>query len=167
MAWSKIFRPLVVVMILFFASAAHAEIYTGEGKYVMSEGENLGVAKERAKADAMQNAAEKAGTYVRSYSRSKNFELEENVIETMTSNILKLIEEPKFLPYEQLDNLEGLLIRVIVKVQIDDSDINRWLNKDDKEKSELVSQNEALRKANAEQEKQIAELKKQLALATT
>ena len=136
----KIFRRAVsmlfVVAIMTFAAVTHAEIYTGEGSYIMSEGENLGVSKERAK----------AGTYVKSYSRSKNFELEEDIIETMTANILKLVEDPKFLPYEQLDNLEGLMIRVIVKVQIDDSDINRWLNKDDNEKSTLVSQMEALRK---------------------
>ena len=154
---------LVIVSIMLFSAVTHAEIYTGEGSYIMSEGENLSVAKERAKADAMRNAAEKAGTYVKSYSRSKNFELEEDIIETMTANILKLVEAPKFLPYEQLDNLEGLLIRVIVKVQIDDSDINRWLNKDDSEKSTLVSQMEALRKANEEQARQIAELKRQLA----
>ena len=163
----KIFRRAVsmmfVVSIMLFAAVTHAEIYTGEGSYVMSEGENLGVSKERAKADAMRNATEKAGVYVKSYSRSKNFELEEDIIETMTANILKLVEDPKFLPYEQLDNLEGLMIRVIVKVQIDDSDINRWLNKDDNEKSTLVSQNEALRKANEEQARIIEDLKRQLA----
>ena len=75
----------------------------------MSEGKNLGVAKKRAKADAMRNVAEKAGTYVKNYSSSKNFELEEDIIETMTANILKLIGNPNFLPYEQLDNPEGLL----------------------------------------------------------
>lgn len=111
----------------------------------------------------MRNAAEKAGVYVKSYTRARNFELEEDIIETMTANILKLVEAPKFLPYEQLDNLEGLLIRVVVKVQIDDSDINRWLNKNEQEKSTLVAQNEALRKANADQERQIAELKRHLA----
>lgn len=129
----------------------------------MSEGENLGVSKERAKADAMRNATEKAGVYVKNYTRTKNLTLEEDIIETMTANILKLVEDPKFLPYEQLDNLEGLLIRVIVKVQIDDSDIMRWLNKDEQEKSELVSQMEALRKSYDEQARQIAELKRQLA----
>ena len=161
----KIFRRAVSILFIFsillLASISHAEIYTGEGKYIMSEGENLGVAKERAKADAMRNACEKAGTYVKSYSRSKNFELEEDIIKTMTANIIKLIEE-KFLPYEQLDNLEGLLIHVIVKAQIDDSDIIRWLKKTDDEKSILVAQMEALRKANEEQARQIEELKRQL-----
>ena len=138
---------LFFVSIMTFAAVSHAEIYIGEGSYCMSEGENLGVAKERAKADAMRNACEKAGTYVKSYSRARNFELEEDIIETMTANILKLIEE-KYLPYEQLDNLEGLMIRIVIKVQIDDSDITRWLNKDESEKSMLVAQMEAMRKDN-------------------
>lgn len=106
---------LFFVAIMTFAAVSHAEIYIGEGSYCMSEGENLGVAKERAKADAMRNACEKAGTYVKSYSRARNLELEEDIIETMTANILKLLEE-KYLPYEQLDNLEGLMIRIVIKV---------------------------------------------------
>lgn len=67
---------LFVAAIMLFASVTHAEIYTGEGSYVMSEGENLGVAKERAKANAMRNASEQAVVYVKSYSRARNFELE-------------------------------------------------------------------------------------------
>ncbi|MBR4151809.1 MAG: tetratricopeptide repeat protein [Selenomonadaceae bacterium] len=167
MNWRKIFRRTVSILfavsIMLFAAVSHAEIYIGEGSYCMSEGENLGVAKERAKADAMRYACEQAGVYVKSYSRERNFELEEDVIETITANIIKLVEEPHFLPYEQIDNMEGLLIRVTVKAQIDDSDITRWLNKDEQEKSTLVSQMEALRKANEEQARQIAELKRQLA----
>lgn len=170
MAWRKIFRRMVsvlfVISILSFASITHAEIYTGEGSYIMSEGENLGVAKERAKAYAMRNASEKAGTYVKSYKRTKNLMLEEDIIETMTANILKLVENPKFSPLKELENLEGILVHVVVKVQIDDSDINRWLNKDEQEKTTLVSQMEALRKANEEQERQFAELKRQLAQST-
>ena len=159
----RIVSALVITGFLLVNAVSHAEIYTGEGSYVMSEGENLGVSKERSKADAMRNASEKAGVYVRSYARSRNFELEEEIIETMTANIIKLVENPHFYPLEEVDNLEGVLIRVTVKVQIDDSDINRWLNKDEQQKSELVAQMEALRKANAEQERQIAELKRQLA----
>ena len=147
----RCFIALIGMIFALNAAVAHAEIYTGEGSYVMSEGENLGVSKERAKADAMRNATEKAGVYVKSYSRSKNFELEEDIIETMTANILKLVENPHFDMPEKVNNLEGILIHVIVKVQIDDSDITRWLNKSEQEKSTLVSQMEALRKAYDEQ----------------
>ena len=161
----KNFLTAIVATLFLLTAVAHAEVkvYDGEGTYVMSEGENLGVAKERAKADAMRNACEQAGVYVKSYSRSINNELDEDVIETMTANIVKLVEEPHFFPLEEVDNLEGVLIRVTVKVQIDDADIKRWLNKPEAEKSTLVAQMEALRKANADQERQIAELKRQLA----
>ena len=74
----------------------------------------------------------------------------------MTANIVKFVENPHFYPLETVDNLEGIKIRVTVKVQIDDSDINRWLNKDEQQKSELFAQNEALRKANEEQARQLA-----------
>ena len=169
MTFGKIFRRTIIMFFIFsiipFSAVTHAEIktYTGEGSYVMSKFENLEIARERAKIDAMRNACEKAGTYVKSYSRARDFELEEDIIETMTSNILKLVEKPIFQMLEEVDNLEGIMIRVTIKAQIDDSDITRWLNKNDNEKFTLVVQNEALRKANEEQERQIAELKRQLA----
>ncbi len=160
---------LTILSTLLFATVSHAEIqtYTGEGIYIMSEGENLGVAKERAKANAMRNACEQAGVYVESRTEVRNLQVDKDEIITMTSNILQLIEEPHFYPLEEVDNLEGIKIRVTVKAKIDDTDINRWLNKGSREKAELVAQNEALRKANEEQERQITELKRQLAKSTT
>lgn len=167
MSARKIFRrtliTLLTVSIMMFASVTHAEVYTGEGSYIMSKVETLEVARERAKADAMRNACEKAGTYVKSYTKIENLMLTEDVIETMTANIIKLIEKPIFQMLEGVDNLDGIMIRVTVKAQIDDSDITRWLNKDEQEKSELVAQMDALRKANEEQARQIEELKRQLA----
>lgn len=171
MTWRKIFRrgfiALIVMIFALNASIACAEVYIGEGSYVMSKVETLEVARERAKADAMRSASEQAGVYVKSYSRSRNFDLEEDIIETMTASIIKLVGNPHFYPLETVDNLEGVLIRVTVNVQINDSDINRWLSKSEQEKSELVAQMEALRKANEEQARQIAELKRQLAQSTT
>ena len=167
----KFFRrtisALFIAAILLVNAAAHAEIYIGEGSYVMSKFETLEVSRERAKADAMRNACEQAGVYVRNYSRERNFKLEEDVIETMTVNIIQLVETPQFSMLEQVDNLEGVLIRCTVKAQIDDSDINRWINKPSDEIATLVAQNEALRKANAELERQLAELKRQVAQAVT
>lgn len=167
MTRDKIFRRAVsmvfIAAILLLNAVSHAEIYSAEGSYVMSEVENLKVAKERAKANAMRYACEQAGVYVKSYSLMKNFNLEADVIETMTANIIKLVEEPHFYPLEEVANMGGVLIRVTIKAQIEDSDISRWMNKDSQQISELVSQNDALRKANAEQERKIAELKRQLA----
>ena len=41
----------------------------------MSEGENLGVSKERAKQKALRNIQEQAGVFISSYSRMNNFNL--------------------------------------------------------------------------------------------
>ena len=165
----KIFATAIATASLLIATNAHAEIqtYTGEGTYIMSESENLTVAKERAKSDAMRRAQEQAGVYIRSYSRTKDFELIEDEIIAIASSVLKLLEAPHFYPLETVDNLEGVMIRVTVNVQIDSEDVNRWLKKDDAEKSMLIAQNEEYRRVNAEQERQIAELKRQLAQSTT
>ena len=168
---TKIFRRLSPILfagtILFASSTADAEIqtYTGEGTYIMSEGENLGVAKERAKADAMRNACEQAGTFVESTTQVANMMVTKDEITTMTGGIVKLLEEPTYAPLKELDNLEGVLIHVTVKVSIDSDDVLKWLNKTTGERAQLVNQMEALRKSNDEQARQIAELKAQLAQA--
>ena len=167
----NIFRqvtPILFAGTIFFVSpTANAEIqtYTGEGSYIMSEGENLGVAKERAKADAMRNACEQAGTFVQSTTQVANMMVTKDEITTMTGGIVKLLEDPTFAPLKELDNLEGVLIHVTVKVSIDSEDVLKWLKKSSGERAQLVSQMDALRKSNDEQARQIAELKAQLARA--
>ncbi|MBR2518879.1 MAG: tetratricopeptide repeat protein [Selenomonadaceae bacterium] len=169
----KIFRrvtPILFAGIIFFTSTnANAEIqtYTGEGSYIMSEGENLSIAKERAKADAMRNACEQAGTFVESTTQVANMMVTKDEIITMTGGIVKLLEDPAYAPLKELENLEGILISVKVKVSIDSEDVLKWMKKSSSERAQLVKQMDALQKANAEQERQIAELKRQLAAATS
>ena len=171
MNFAKIFRRVTPILfagtILLASTTADAEIqtYTGEGTYIMSEGENLGVAKERAKADAMRNACEQAGTFVESTTQVVNMMVTKDEITTMTGGIVKLLEDPTYAPLKELDNLEGVLIHVTVKVSIDSEDVLKWLKKSSGERAQLVSQMDALRKSNDEQARQIAELKAQLARA--
>ena len=126
----------------------------------MSDFETFEVAQQRAKQRAEQNACEKAGVYVKSFSRTKNFELVDDEVITMTNGILKIVDVQYH--RENFDN-NTTLIRATVKADINSDDVLKWLNKDGQEKSTLIAQNEALRKANEEQERQIAELKRQLA----
>ena len=164
-----IFRRAVAALflatILLVNAISHAEvkIYVGEGSYTMSDVETLEIARERAKADAIQNAREKAIVDVRSYLRSKNVSADDDLIETMTKNILKLVEEPHFYPPEKVDNERNVLIRVTVKAQIDDSDIMRWRNRDYKKIAVLIAQTKAIRDENEKQNRNIAELRKELA----
>ena len=79
----------------------------------------------------------------------------------MTSGILKIIDVQYH--RENFDN-NTTLIKARIRAQIDDVDILRWLEKDEREKATLVTQMEALRKVNDEEQSlKIAELKCRLA----
>ena len=144
---------LAIVAVMTFGIAAHSEIYIGEGSYVMSAGEDLGVAKERAKVDALRNAIEKAGVYVKSYALAKNFNPNSDAVEVIAVNVVESAGEPHF-------NIENQIISVTVKAQVDDSEINRLLDMD---LHENIIQYKALRRGEDKQENYLAELKSQSA----
>ena len=114
----KKFLATILAGSLFFMPAAHAEIqtYTGEGEYYMSDFETPNVAQQRAKQGAEQNACEQAGVFVKSHAKMIDHEIAENVIETMTSGILKIIDTK--MNRKNFDN-NTTLIRVTIQAQID------------------------------------------------
>lgn len=162
-------RFLTVLLIagnLFFMPAASAEIktYDGVGEYIMSDFETFDVAQQRAKQRAEQNACEQAGVYVESRTEVRNAQVTKDEIITMTSGILKIVD----VQYKrEILNDNTTRIRATVKANIDSDDINKWLEKSAQERATLVEKNEELRRANAEQNKQITELKQQLANVKT
>lgn len=158
----KFFATLLIVCSLFFVSTVNAEVktYSGVGEYLMSDFETFDVAQQRAKQRAEQNACEQAGVYVESRTEVQNAQVTKDEIITMTSGILKIVDVQYKREFVD-DNTTR--IRATVQAQIDSDEINQWLTKGAQERSALVVQNEALRRANAEQDKQIAALKKQLA----
>lgn len=161
----RVVAALFLATILLVNAVSHAEVktYVGKGSYTMSDVETLEIARELAKADAIQNACEKAGVDVKSYLRSKKVAADDDLIETIAKNILKLVEEPHFYPPEKVDNVGNVLIRVTVKAQIDDSDIMRWRDKDYEKIAILVAQTKAMREKNEKHNQQLAELKEELA----
>ncbi|MBR0261418.1 MAG: tetratricopeptide repeat protein [Selenomonadaceae bacterium] len=157
----KFLTALLIVGNLFSASTVNAEIkiYEGVGEYLMSDFETFDVAQQRAKQRAEQSACEQAGVYVESRTEVVNAQVERDEILTMTSGILKIVDVQ--FKREFIDD-NTTRVRAIIKAKIDSDDINKWLSKSFGERTSLVEQNEQLRRANAEQDKQIAELKKQL-----
>lgn len=151
------FRQIVstffIVAIMSCTAVIHAETYIGEGFYSMCELETLEIAKERAKAVAVRNAIEKSCPYVKSYTLTKNSNLDSDAIEFITVNVIKLTDEPHF-------NIEDMMIRVTINAQINDCDIERLLNMNIYEN---IIQYKALRRAEVKQAKLIAELKNQSA----
>ena len=139
-------------------SPASAEIknYDGVGEYIMSDFETPDVAKQRAKLYAERNAQEKAGVYIKSYSRMENFVLVDDEIETMTSGILKIISvDYKIIPIESA----GIKYRATILASIDTDKVNEWINQSVSERESLIGKNRELQRQLDEQEKLIAELK--------
>jgi tetratricopeptide (TPR) repeat protein len=71
-------------------SFAETKEIVAEGIYVMGDGETPIVAEGRAVEQAKRLAVEQAGTYVKSYSRVKNFEIAEDEIEVLASGMMEI-----------------------------------------------------------------------------
>lgn len=159
----KKFLAALILGSLMGASPVNAEVrnYDGVGEYIMSDFETPDVAKQRAKLYAERNAQEKAGVYIKSYSKSSNFELVADEIETMTSGILKVINvDYKVIPMEDYG---GIMYRATVLASIDTDKIDEWISKGVSERESLVQRNVALQKQIDEQQKLIERLKAEAA----
>lgn len=148
---------------LLFLPMVNAEIqtYEGVGEYVMSDFETPDIAKERAKQRAEQSAQEQAGVYVQGFTEVKNAQVTKDEIITMTNGIMQVFD----VKYQTLPSTDGIgvMIRATIKANIDTSKVDEWLAKGVGERSEMVAKNKQLQQAIDEQNRQIAELKSQLA----
>ena len=157
---------VLVVFSLFLMPAVNAAVQTfeGVGEYYMSELEKVGVARQRAKQKAVQDAQRKAGVYLKSYSRSINSEITDNEILAITSNAYKIIDETYEIRLVPLsDGTKTVLVTAKVKATIDTDEINKWLERNATERKEIIAQNKDLQKEIAERDRELAELKKKLA----
>ena len=158
----KFLSAALIVGSLLCGSNVNAEVrnYDGVGEYIMSDFETPDVAKQRAKMYAERNACEKAGVYVKSYSRTENFELVADEVESMTSGVLKVVSvEFKMVPMEEYG---GIMYRAIIVAEIDSASLDEWLSRDKSQRESRVEKNRELQRQLDEQEKIIAELKKQV-----
>ncbi len=69
---------------------AETKEIVAEGIYVMGDGETPIVAESRAVEQAKRMALEEAGTYVKSYSRVKNFQIADDEIEVLASGMMEI-----------------------------------------------------------------------------
>ena len=142
-------------------SSAEVRNYDGVGEYVMSDFETPDVAKQRAKLYAERNAQEKAGVYVKSYSRTSKFKLIDDEIVTMTNGILKILNvEYKMIPLEESGNI---MYRATILASIDTDKIAEWVAQGAGERESLITKNRELQRQLDEQEKLIEKLKAEAA----
>ncbi len=159
--WQTLLATALFAGSILAATPAYAEIktYEGVGEYVMSDFETPDVAKQRAKARAEQSAQEQAGVFVNSYTKVNNLQVTDDEVIVIASGIMSITDTV----YEHSSNADGFVFRAKIKANIDTNEINKWLEKGVQERSAMAAQNKELKAAIEEQNKEIANLKKQLA----
>ena len=124
------FLAAIVVMILF-ASTAHAEIktYTGYGEYLMTD-ETINYAKKQAELYAQRDVLDKVCVFVKGQSLMIDNELSDDEVITISEGILH-VTDTKF----SLDMDEGgILIKSFVTAQIDTEELAELLEQAIKER---------------------------------
>jgi len=112
--WNSIISLLLCTLFTLIApapvSAAIKEIIA-EGNYSMGDGETPLVGEERALLDAKRTAIEQAGTYVESYSETKNYRLTADEIKVIASGVMEVMV------LDKQRNLEGNFISFHTKIR--------------------------------------------------
>ena len=148
---------------------ATVKLYNVSAEDYPSEVESQDISKQRALEKAIKKAKKEAGVYLKTYSRSVNSELTDDEIIAITSNSYKIVGEPKYTReiVNHSDETSIIVWKVNVDVQVDDSEIQSWLKRDDKEKSTIISQTRSANEVSDENERKIEDLREQYNRATS
>ncbi|MBR2518655.1 MAG: hypothetical protein IKE46_02535 [Selenomonadaceae bacterium] len=126
----KFLAALLIVGSLFFVPTAEAaiETFVGEGNATMNKTETQGQLINRAKGYAIRNAGEQVGVYVISQSKLRNLELVEDNVISITGRIMKITDTR----VEKTLLKDVLQVRVKITVKLDTDELQRELDKFDK-----------------------------------
>ena len=152
---------ILVSLFLFYPSHGLAETkdIISEGTYNMGDGETPTVAESRALLNAKRVALEQAGTYVESYSKVKNFQLTEDEIKVLASGLMEVTVLDK--KRTVIGDGINFWVKIKARVQIEKME---EMAKRVKEKS-VIDDYKNIQEAYDKSQKDIEELKKQLAEA--
>ena len=139
--------------------AAEPMVIIADGEYVMGTGETMEVAEERAKKAAMRSAAEKAGAFVKSYTKVKNLALESDVIEVIANHSMKV--EVIDLKRTGMEDLRAIRFHVKIKAVMAEEEIASNLKKI-REDKHIVDAYNRLKVDYEKQNKEVEQLKRQL-----
>ena len=170
----KIFRrTLTVLLIVIFALSAaivgaKIQMYTATGEDYANEVESQDIAKLRARDKAIKKATKEAGVYLKTYSRSVNSELTDDEVTAITSNAWQLVGEPKYSSkiVKGSDETSIIIWTATVEVNVDDSELQSWIKRDDKEKSTIITQTREAQKSSEENDRKIEDLREKYNRAT-
>ncbi len=145
---------------LFLPAMATAQtreiIATGE--YIMGDGETMAVSEERARLNAVRQAAEEAGTLVKSYSRVQHMTLQEDVVEVIANHAMKITVLSK----SRALTGDAVRFSVKIKAEISNADIDANLRRAAGERQAIAAYGK-LKEEFERQSQMLTTLKKQLA----
>ncbi|MBI3583278.1 MAG: tetratricopeptide repeat protein [Nitrospinae bacterium] len=163
----SLFWVIIIALFLFFPSPLFAETkdsilslskeIISEGTYNMGDGETPSVAESRALLHAKRTALEQAGTYIESYTKVENLQLTKDEIQVLASGIM----EVEILDKKRTVVGDGILFWVKIKAKVNPDKIEE-MAKRVKEKS-VIDDYKKIQEAYDKSQKEIEELKKQLA----
>ena len=160
---SLVFTPQIYFDKFPLVSIAQAEVktYNGVGDDFANQIENQDVAKLRARDKAIRAAIEKAGVYLRSYSRSINAILTDDEIVAITSNSYKVIGEVKYenTIHQLSDTATAILWKATVNVTVDDSEVQSWFSRDDSDKTNIIASTKQRIKVSEENDRKIIDIR--------
>ena len=159
----KKFFAVVAASLILFVSIAGAEIktYTGTGEYLMSDFEDIDVARERAKERAQENAREQAGVYLTSFSKSENARLTVDEISAVTNNITEIYDVNYSEDIRPLtEQSTAVIIVATLKAKVDTDGIAAFLKRDENDRAKIVEQNNDLKSAVKANDARVEDLKR-------
>ena len=133
------------------------KIYDGVAECTMNDADTLKSVKSRAKDLAIQKVQQKIADYVYGFWKDRYLTLPDDEVLSIASEICTITD----VKYNFIDSDDNALIRATVLAQINDNDVMNYIIQFFKERNELKSQVEALRKENEDLRRQIEDLKRQ------
>ena len=153
----KFLSALIILFALNFSLAsADVVTVTGKGSYTVDKTlkEDINTATENAREEARRLAAEQAGVAVKSYSQTKNLELEEDIVETIAGAILEVFDDD--VTFEPIDNGHSLKIICKITARVDTSKVEKflgdrdWLKEREAKDKRILELEAELQRAKAE-----------------
>ena len=143
----KIFSVLTIALLIIFQAVGFAATgtFSASGEYLMSDYDTPEIAEEIALDFAKQSAAEQAGVYLESYSRTVNFELEADEIKTVASSKVEVLEKNISRQFQR----DGrILLRADIRAKVDTSELDAFLQQERQQRQLVIQQYKMLQEMN-------------------
>ena len=160
----KKFFTLLIMLVLFSVSAtasANERLIEASGSYVMDSrlDETPASATARAREEAKRAAVEKAGTYLESYSKTINLELDTDEVRTVAARLLKVQSESSNIEVVEKNLLKFVVTITALVDDISETDLKAMMQ-DKKTLEDLARKNRELQEKYDELNRQMEQYRR-------